>query len=232
MLLLLAAAQAAPLAPAAAQSVQVGIEMAGFVSTGHSWLTVPDCEGDACRAVRAEVVQGGGVDLRLFEHLGVYAQGGRLVESNAALAYYGVGYSLAGGIKGGFDLKAGFGVDGWAGLTMRRSTDPSVDVEGIDQASRLEAEAGIDLRWGTANDGFMTWIGADITAFTNDETIVLDNTAFVDLRPTVPASATAGLLLVSDPLGGPWAHRGRVGVGVSGTAGYHTSVTGWIVAAL
>lgn len=233
MLPLVAAAFAGPLSPAAAQSVGVGLEVAGVVTTERETLFVPDCEGESCRTVRAEVLQGGEVDLRLAQHLGLYVQGGRIIERNAAATYEGIGWGVGGGVKGGADLNAGFGVDAWGGLAVRTTKDPS-PTEGAapDTSNRLQATVGGDVRWGTARDGFMGWLGAEVAPFSSDRTLVLDGTLPLTLRPQLPVSAVVGVQAMSEPLSGPWAERGRIGAGITGTAGFRTGVTGWFLVAM
>jgi len=233
MLPLVAAALAGPLSPAAAQAVGVGLEIAGVVATERESLVVPDCDGDACRAVRAEVLQGAEVDLRLSKHFGLYVQGGRVIERTAAATYEGVGWGVGGGIKGGAELKSGFGVDGWGAVAVRSTRDPFPEEgEAPDTSNRTQVTLGGDVRWGTARDGFMGWAGAEVTPISAGRTLVLDATLPVQLRPQFPVSAVLGIQAMSEPLSGPWAERGRIGAGVTATAGFRTGVTGWLLVAM
>lgn len=233
MLLLAALAHAAPLSPAAAQSVKVGAEVAGLVTTEREWLRVKGCADGNCNAVRAEVFQGGQLDVRVARNWGLYVQAARLIERTDAAAYEGLGLALTAGVKGGVDLDGPLGVDGWASYGLRRSQDPSptAGTTGTDSSVRNQVDVGLDVRLGHAEDGFLGWLGAEGT-YNAEALTVLDGSARLDVGSAVPVSLVAGGLVLSEPLSGPWADRGRLGVGVSGSLGFRTGVSAWIVFAL
>lgn len=235
MLLLSALAFAGSLAPAAAQSVKGGLEIAAVITSDREWLAVPRCEGGAeCRAVRLEIYQGLQADFRITRNLGVWIQGDRLIEQNLAANYEGTGFAVSAGAKGGVDFKSGLGIDGWVTLGYRRSRDPSPTegAAGRDSALRYQGDVGVDLRLGNADEGFLGWVGVEATVADLEETLVLDGTLPLSLRPAIPASGELGFLLLSEPLSGPWANRGRLGAGITGKLGFRSGITGWVMIAL
>ncbi len=233
MLFLTAIAHAAPLSPAAAQTVKIGAEVAALVTTQREWLAVKGCSDGNCNAVRAEVLQGGQFDVRVARNWGFYVQAARLVERTDAAAYSGLGYAVTVGAKGGVDLEGNLGVDGWASYGRRSSADPTPTegAAGYDSSTRDQLDLGADLRFGHAADGFLGWVGAEGT-YDGEALTVLDGSARLDVRPAIPVSAVAGVLILSEPLSGPWTTRGRIGAGVSGTLGFRTGVSAWLVVAL
>lgn len=233
MLLLAALAHSAPLSPAAAQSVKVGAEIAALVTTQREWIAVKGCSNANCNAVRAEVLQGGQLDVRVARNWGLYVQAARLVEHTDAAAYEGLGYAVTAGVKGGADLEGNLGVDGWVSYGRRSSADPTPTdgLATLDSSIRNQIDLGGDLRFGHASDGFLGWVGAEGT-YNSEALTVLDGSTRLDVRSAIPVSLVAGVLVLSEPLSGPWAQRGKIGAGVSGSAGFRTGVSAWLVVAL
>lgn len=239
MILLLAAllgtASAAPLAPGSLQPVPLSFEITAALSADRFYLRAPGCTGDACTAIRKESWQGGEGSLWFIPQLGVYGGLAHEVEQTAAATYSGAGYRLYGGIKGDVKLVRSAQLAGWFTVTHTVTGEvhtPETTSTVPDQARRNQFEVGAVVQVGQADGGIQGWAGVEAMPYTVDLTRVLDGDAKIALKPFIPVSAVGGVRLMSDPLGGPWAERGRLGVGVTGEVGYRIGVTGWLTAAL
>lgn len=234
LLLAVDAAGAAPLVPGPVQTVPWSVELTGVVSSDRVYLRVPDCSG-ACTAFRLEHYQGGEATVWVLPKLGVYAGAAHELESNGAVLYTGSGYRLHAGVKGSVPVAAEVSLDIWAAGTHTETRVSSADAapsDYPDQARRNQLELGGVARFGQADEGLDAWVGVEAMPYSVDRTRVVDGDAVVTLRPWLPVSAVGGLRLVSDPLGAPWAARGRLSAGVSGSVGYRVSVSGWLSASL
>lgn len=234
LLALLSLAQAAPLSPVGMQESPFSVEVAGLYGTSRSWLRAfaDQCSGENCSAIRVENVQGGELDLRIVKQLGLYVQAGHAGETNEAAIFTGDGWTAAGGGKLTIPLGPALGINGWAGLTAARTANGVQGTSGFTVSRRVVGEVGAAVHGGSPDDDILGWLGAEAVVFTDDRTLLLDNALDLALRPAVPISANAGFLIVSDPLGGPWTERGRIGIGASVSAGYRTGLQMWLSGAL
>lgn len=239
MILLLAAllgvANAAPLSPGSLQPVPLSFEITGALSAERFYLRAPGCTGDACTAIRKESWQGGEGSLWFIPQLGVYGGLAHEVEGTAAATYSGAGYRLYGGLKGDVKVSRAAHLAGWVTITHTVTGEVRTDETAStvqDQARRNQFELGAVIQLGQADGGVQGWAGVEAMPYTVDLTRVLDGDAKLALKPFIPVSAVGGVRFLSDPLGGPWSERGRLGVGVTGEVGYRIGVTGWLTAAL
>lgn len=230
-LALVSLAAAAPLSPVGMQSSPLSIEVAGTFTADRTWLKADPatCSGDNCTAVRVDTEQGAQVDLRLLKFLGIYATAGHVREINSAAIYTGDGWKLEGGGKLTIPLGPRFGVDGWASLNASKTTNGyEPNTSDFERSKRITGTLGAAVHGGSIDDDVVGWAGADVALYSTDLTLLLGQSLDLELKPKIPASATAGFLLVSSPLGGPWSERGRVGVGASASVGYRTGLTLWL----
>jgi hypothetical protein len=217
------------------QPVPLSFEVTGALSADRFYLRAPGCTGDACKAIRKESWQGGEGSLWFIPQFGVYGGLAHESEQTAAATFTGSGYRMYGGLKGDVKVSRGAQLAGWFTIT-HTVTDEVLTAESTsstpDQARRNQFEAGAVLQVGQADGGIQAWAGVEAMPYTVDLTRVLDGDAKIALKPVIPVSAVGGVRMLSDPLGGPWSERGRLGVGVSGEVGYRIGVTGWLTAAL
>lgn len=229
-------ASAAPLSPGSLQPVPLSVELAGTLSTDRFYLHSPGCTGDACSAIRKELWQGGEAALWFIPQLGIYGGLAHETEATGAATYSGAGFRAHAGVKGGVALGRGVGLNGWASVThTETSTTNTLDsvVTGApDQAKRNQFEVGAVAQFGQADGGIQAWTGIEAMPFSVDRTRVVQGEAMVILQPFIPISAVAGVRMMSDPVGGPWVERGRIGVGVTGELGYRVGVTGWLMVSM
>ncbi len=229
-------AYAAPLAPAPAQSAPMSVELSAAVASDRLYLRVPSCAG-ACAAIRKEHWQGGEAALWLLPQLAVYGGAAHDGEETAAAIYQGAGFRVHGGVKGGFDLRPGLGVNGWVSVAhVESKASPAQAAQGAqafpDRARRNQLELGAVVRMGQRDGGLDGWVGLEAMPYSVDLTRVVEGAAVVKLIPTVPVSAVGGVRLVSEPLGGPWSERGRLSAGLTGSAGYRVGFAGWLSVSL
>lgn len=235
--LLFEPALAAPLTPVAVQAAPFSVEVSGVLTSDRFILRAPGCKGDACMAIRHENMQGGEASLWIVPQFGVYGGAAHDVESTAAATYSGAGYSVHGGVKGGFQVRHGLGLNGWLAVThaeTRVVLEPGVEAPTgpSDEARRNQFELGAAARFGEVDGGFDAWVGVEAMPFCVDRTRVVHGELKLGLKPFIPVSAVGGIRVISDPLGGPWAKRGRLSAGVTGEVGYRVGVTGWLTASL
>ena len=229
-------ANAAPLSPARVQDAPMSVELSAAVASDRMYLRVPGCTG-SCAAIREEHWQGGEAALWLIPQIAVYGGAAHDGEETAAATYKGDGFRVHGGVKGGFDLRPGLGLNGWVSVahveSKASSTSASDSVAKFpDQAQRNQLELGAVVRVGQRDGGLDGWVGLEALPYSADLTRVVQGVAVVKLIPTIPVSAVAGVRLVSEPLGGPWAERGRLSAGLTGSAGYRVGLTGWLSVSL
>jgi hypothetical protein len=224
MLLLLAGlAHATPLAPYALAAP--GADVSFVVGTERAWLTDHACQSGVCDTVREEAWQGAEVGVQLLKPLGLYGSIAHIHDNVPGAAYVGSGYLLTGGARVGIPLAGSAAIHAWAELGRQRSE--SLQTADADSATqRWQAEIGAALRGGDPRDGLSAWIGADVVPWSADELHVLDSTYKLKLRPVVPVEAVAGLLITSEPLGGPGTDHARLTATVRGTLGYRTGIAG------
>jgi hypothetical protein len=229
-------ANAAPLTPAPVQDAPMSVELAAAVANDRMYLRVPGCAG-ACAAIRKEHWQGGEAALWLIPQLAVYGGAAHDGEETAAATYLGDGFRVHGGVKGGFDLRPGLGLNGWVSVAHVESKASAAKDSGTvgkfpDQARRNQLELGAVVRVGQRDGGLDGWVGLEALPYSVDLTRVVQGVAVVKLIPTIPVSAVGGVRLVSEPLGGPWAERGRLSAGLTGSVGYRVGFTGWLSVSL
>lgn len=236
MLLLVLAAHASPLAPAATQRSPLTVEVSATVTTEREWLFAKGCEPSdtaSCAVVRAQARQGGEVKLRIVEPIALYARLDRVHEKTRAATYEGLGYGGDVGVNGGVTIHDRWGVDGWVEYALRRTdtVDTATGAQGVDDAQRQNLDVGVALRQGVPDQGFQTWLAAEVTPWVSDSTRVVGGEVNLGLVPMFPVTGTVGIRAISPGLSGYGSDRGRVSVGVSGSLGYRTGVTGWVGAA-
>lgn len=234
LLALLTLAHAAPLSPVGMQESPFSLEVAGVFATSRNALKAfsDQCTGENCSAVRVETMQGGELDLRLVKQVGIYLQGGHAKEVNEAAIFTGDGWTAGGGGKLTIPLGPALGIDGWAGVQATRNAYGTQGTSGFTVSRRVVGEVGAAVHGGSSDDDILGWLGVDAVVFTDDRTLLLDNSVDLALRPGIPVSANAGFFIVSDPLGGPWTERGRIGIGASVSAGYRTGLQMWLSGAI
>jgi hypothetical protein len=233
LLALLAPAFAAPLSPVGMQQSPLSFEVAGTFNADRVWLKAPSSlctqsDDSSCHSVRMEVMQGGQLDIRPVKWLGVYASAAHMHEANSSVIYTGTGWTVAGGLKLTIPLGTSFGVDAWAEGRAARTWTGTEGTSDFQVSRRIVGEVGADVHVGSPDDDIIGWVGAGIAPYSDDHTLILDNSVDLALIPAIPVSAEAGFLIVSSPLGGPWMERGRLGAGVSGSAGYRSGLTMWL----
>ncbi|MSP56279.1 MAG: hypothetical protein EXR69_11855 [Myxococcales bacterium] len=230
-------ALAAPLTPVAVQDVPLSLEVSAALGSDLFYLRASGCKGDACTAVRRENMQGGEASLWFVPQFGVYGGAAHDVESTAAATYSGVGYRVHAGVKGGVKVRHGLGLNGWLTVTHAETTvalEPSVEAPTgpADEARRNQFEVGAAARFGEVDGGFDAWVGVEAMPYCVDLTRVVHGELKLGLKPFIPVAAVGGIRVLSEPLGGPWAKRGRLSAGVTGEVGYRVGVTGWLTASL
>lgn len=226
MLWLALSALAAPLSPAPIDPT--GLEVAAVFKSDRSWLRDLNCAKSDCQAVRQEGTSGLQVDWRPIKAIGFFVHGEHVAEKLAAAEYSGSGYGVGGGVKFGSSITQQLGLYAWGDLTWR-STESAADEEagepaGLNSAQRYTVELGGDLTLGSADDNFIGWIGAGVEVFGSDVTQAVSGTLDVETMPFLPVQGDLGVMVVSDPLGGPWATRGRLACGISANLGYRSGL--------
>lgn len=200
------------------------------------WLRDRDCTQDSCEAIRQEGTSGLELNWRPIKPLGLFGHVEHVHETNTALEYKAYGYGFGAGVKGGFSVADRVGLHGWAEFDWRH-TDSEADsdsglVEGANYAQRFTIVAGAAAVFGSSDDNLIGWIGADAAFVGLDESTVDVGSYTVETMPYFPATALGGVMIVSEPLGGPWAERGRLACGLSADVGYKTGMGLWLSAAL
>lgn len=233
MLLLPAAFAAAPLSPAPVDPT--GVEIAASFKANRVWLREKACTTADCSAARVEGSEGIQLDWRPLKAIGIFGHVEHVTEEVAAITYAGQGVGWGAGVKAGGAVLPELGVHAWASFDYVTSgSDPDED-EGqpawTDGSEHFTIEVGGAATFGSADDNFMGWIGADALVFGQDLTW-LDTSYQAELMPYLPAELTGGVVVVSEPLGGPWARRGRVTAGIHANVGYRNGIGGWLSAAL
>ncbi len=222
MLLLVAAALAAPLAPSGL--LAAGVEVSAYTAGQRAWLREPGCTGTACDAWRADTLVGGEVGVALAAPVGLYVHAAHVAETMEAALYEAKGYAAGGGVRLGLPLGPLVGVHAWVGVEHQFTGNEDLS----EQATAWAVDAGAVLRGGRADEGIQAWVGLGVVPWASNPATVLDGDVTLALAPRVPLEGTAGLMLLSEPLFGPWNDRTRLGAGVSGSVGYRTGVTGFI----
>jgi len=220
-------AHAAPLAPTglgAAPGSTPGVEVSAYTGVERAWLRESACSGSACDALRVDLVTGAEIGVALARPIGVYAHAAYVSEEMAAALYAAPGYSAGGGLRLTLPLRPLLAVHAWAGVEHQLTA--TVDLS--ERASSWAVDAGATLRGGDAANGFVGWIGIGVVPWSTSPATVLDGDVTLELDARIPVEGVAGVMLVSEPLFGPWNERTRLGAGVSASAGYRTGLTGFV----
>jgi hypothetical protein len=226
MLALYGAALAAPLHPVVLPGG--GPDAALSLTWSRDLLVDRACATcDAWRDGHAQTLHAG---WQLVPAVGLYGTAAHVRETVGAAEYTQQGFGFSGGARVDVPVGRSSAVEIWGEVahTWSGVVDPSGAGDG---AARIETEAGAALRAGGAKDGIFVWIGAAVTPWTDDRSLVLDGSYLLHLRPLVPVEAVGGVGYVSEPLAGPWNDRSRMIGGLRGTAGWRNGVTGWVGAA-
>ncbi|MDP2311553.1 MAG: hypothetical protein Q8P41_01505 [Pseudomonadota bacterium] len=223
MLLLAAAtALAAPLAPSGLQAL--GVEVSAYTAGQRAWLREAGCTGTACDAWRVDTLLGGEVGLTIVPAFGLYAHAAHVAETMDAALYAESGYAAGGGARLTLPIGRLLGVHAWAGLEHQLTANEDLS----ERATSWAIDAGATLRGGRADEGVQGWVGLGVVPWSKSPATVLGGDVTVALSARLPVEGVAGVMLISEPLFGPWNDRTRLGAGVSGTLGYRTGITGFI----
>ena len=222
MLLLISIALGAPLGPTGL--LRPGLEVAGFVSSGHTWLRETSCDAERCDAWRQDTVYGGEVGVGVLPWLGFYAHGGWVQESIDAAFYDANGYAFGGGGRANVPLGELAGLHAWVGLENQLTYAPADN----ERAAMWSVEAGGQLRGGRPDEGIQVWVGGAVVPWSSQNAEFLGGDVKVSLAPRVPVTGELGGMWTSDPLFGPWDDRTRLSAGFIGTVGYRAGVTGFL----
>lgn len=222
MLLFVATALAAPLAPTALAGP--GVEISAYAGNQKAWLVEADCVGEACDALRADTLYGGELALGIAKPVSVYLHGAYVNEAVDAARYAADGYAFGGGLRGALPIGPLLGVQAWAGLEHQYTGGD----DRVEHVKAWQLDAGAVLRAGRVEDGFQGWLGVGVVPWSSQAATVLDGSLTVPLAPSVPAEAVAGIQLSSEPLLGPTDRRTRLAAGVSGSVGYRTGFVGFL----
>lgn len=222
MLLLAASALAAPLAPVSLD--RAGLGVSAFVGSRTAWVAETGCDGEACDAWRTDALTGGEVVLALARPIALYGHAAFVQETIDAALYAGDGYALGGGVQATAQLGRLAGLHGWVGVEHQLTGDETL----TERASVWQLDAGAFLRVGAPSEGLQAWVGVSATPWSAQRAEVLGGELAVALRPALPVEGVLGAQFLSDPLGGPWDDRTRLGAGISASAGYNAGVTGFL----
>lgn len=215
-MLFVAGAFAAPMVPVAVEPT--GLQVVAGAAATREWLRESACSTDACDAVRISGWQGLDVSARIVRPLGAWARIEHVDDRVEQAQYTGAGWALGGGLQGGLALNPMLAVEAWVGAQHVQTESAN------DTADRTFVEAGLTLAAGSTQDNFVGWFGASGIPWSRDRQHVVDGSVTVALSPYVPVEAVAGVLIVSDPLGGRPTKRGRLIAGIDGSAGFRTSL--------
>jgi hypothetical protein len=188
-----------------------GVEASAGLATGRNVLTATDCAG-ACTAWRE--VHARGVNVRVTGpsvagvSTAVWLEGELATATVDAARWSGDGTRVGVGVQGEH-LLGGGALDGWLGLEETRHDDG--------RTRRLHPGAAWVV--GTPDDGVRVWIGAEASVTLKDRLQALDGEVPLAFTATPPAQLVAGARITSDPLGGPWATRGRLVLDVHAALG-------------
>lgn len=215
-MLFVAGALAAPLVPVAVEPS--GIQVVAGAGASREWLRETACGTDACDAVRTLDWQGLDLSARIVRPLGAWARLEHVADRVEQAQYTGEGWALGGGLQGGVALNPMLAVEAWVGAQHVQTSSTN------DAAERTLVEAGLTLAAGSTEDNFVGWFGVGGVPWSRDRQHVVDGSMTVALSPYVPVEAVAGVLVLSDPLGGRPTKRGRLIAGIDGSAGFRTSL--------
>ena len=193
-------------------SVEPGAGAAGVAQVGveHAWRTAAGCSG-SCFARRTTRARGASLVLRAGPSAWAWVEAAALTETLAGASWTGEGARGGGGLAGRAQL-GGVEVLGWlGGAHARLSGDDG-------PAQRTEIDLGAALA-SPPDESVAGWIGLEGTFAVEDRVGALAGTVPLDLAARVPVRAVAGGTVTSDPLGGPWATRGRLLLTARGWAG-------------
>lgn len=222
--LLASAALAAPLVPLVPPTP--GVDVAVGLGTGVDRLREAGCDAGDCDAVRSGTSEALQVGVQLAPVVGVYAHGHLLREELAAAGYEGEGWGAAAGVRASVPIGPAWGLWAWAEVDHARSTSTS-SLDVASAATRWQVEAAVLAHVGDPRDGVAAWAGVQGVPWAHDRSLVIDGDVPLDLEAPLPVEGVLGAAFLSDPLGGPWS-RARLTVGIQGTAGARTSVSGWL----
>jgi hypothetical protein len=204
-----------------------GLAVSGTVAGDSVWLWDEGCTQEgACEAVRTEARQGVTAEAGIGRHLGAWIEVAHVHDQANAASYEGDGWGGNGGVRGRIPLRDGLGFAAWAGGELARTTGPAKTHPG-EASRRWEAEVGAAFQWDAPDANAAVWLGGDVVPLGADRQEALEGALELELRPYTPAEAVAGILLVSDPLGSPWA-RARLRFGLAGRLGYRSGLQGWL----
>ncbi len=235
-----AAALAAPLAPA----VQPGVDVAVRASFDRTSLVDSACAspGDGCDAARVTDVQGIYFTARPFDGgLSIVATLSRMHDASAASGYEGDGAGAGVGLR--YDVPVGPGhiavqaavehARSWDGSSTSPSFDALLDdlgggaPTGLNHARRTAVDVTGAWMWGDPRDGATGWAGLEATPWSRESTSVLDGSFTLDLRRAFPVSLIVGGMLVSEPVGGAGTQP-RLTAGAQAALGGTSRLEAWI----
>ena len=218
-------ARAAPLAPTGlgtAPNSTPGVEVSAYTGVERAWLRESACSGAACDALRVDLVTGAEVGVALAPPIGLYAHAAYVSEEMDAALYAAPGYAAGGGLRLTLPLRPLLAVHAWAGVEHQLTATEDLS----ERVSSWALDGGATLRGGDAANGFVGWIGLGVVPWSSTPAVVLDGDVTLALDARIPVEGVAGVMLVSEPLFGPWNDRTRLGAGVSASAGDRTGLTG------
>ena len=99
-------------------------------------------------------------------------------------------------------------------------------VAGMQDARAAQARAGAAWTAGSVEDGVRGWLGVEATLTVTDSLDALGGAVPLRFTRTLPLDVVGGMRVVSDPLGGPWARRGRLFADVRGALGGRAELGG------
>jgi hypothetical protein len=225
---------AAPLSPQPVD--RTGLEIAAVFKSDQYALQEKGCQTADCEAVRVEGTEGVQVDWRPIELIGVFAHVEHVADTTAALQYKGEGVGFGLGAKIGKQIEPQFGVHGWVEMDFRATgslpDEDSATPRWDDVSNRFQVGLGGAATFGSADDNLIGWIGGSGFFVGVDQTTALSQSYTTELMPFLPVELDGGVMVISEPLGGPWATRGRLAAGISANVGYRGGLAGWISATL
>ncbi len=188
----------------------VGVAVVAQVGVEQAWRTAADCTG-SCLARRSTRARGGSLVVRAGPSAWAWVEGAALTETLPGASWTGEGAQGGGGVAGRAHLGSAE-VLGWLGGDHAR-------LNGDDgPAQRTELDLGAALA-SPVDESVAGWIGLEGMFAVEDRVGALGGTLPLDFAARVPVRLVAGGTVTSDPLGGPWATRGRLLLSVRGWAG-------------
>lgn len=202
MLVLVAAALAAPYGSPARSTADGAVAVQGLAATESRALQT-GCDGDRCASWGVARLAGGRVDLRAHDAVGVWAGGGYLVHDLSGTGHSGQGALVTAG------LSAQWPRDGLRPALLASAEGYRTTATGDSGSTRSTTQgralrvAGLAVAGGSEG-GASGWLGPTWTPIEEHQVQVVADDVEVALTAKRPVGAVVGGELTSDGLGPAW----------------------------